>query len=629
MTSKRPLLPSLSGTAAIPALAMPSLTANLGTAVHTGSPGNCGPGSCGGEDSDSCEDSDDDDGVFMSLPAAISMASKRPQLPTLNGAGSVPTLATATTPSLAILQTPSRVVDPQAPTPAPAPTNDSEVAGTTGTAGTTAAQLRSERALSEARDEHELHVLALTLLLRLAVRPDGAGLDRLYSDDYPLQSPSVGFNLLFRLQRFLSSRTAARRAVVRETAQRLDACIARLPPSADGVTRSCVGAPRRLLQLLAGALFDQRAAEAVPASALAKAEKAAKAAGHGRSPAAAKAKDGAPRPVSTLSLIARGAFASVYSCTNAKGASVAAKLLDTPRGEGDRCVLHALFEEVTILEALDGSAQASRLLCYGLADDAYWVVLEHAATSLKQWRRQCALFGSGPGGALSALPLCLCVFLQVLRATKAVHERGVAHYDLKCDNVLLRSEPADATAQLPEDTVCLADFGVALLGAGTHALETFNRQSRGTEVIKSPEMLMVAEGEHSMHDRRRKAGTNCASDVWSLGCLLYELLTGEFLFSDQDYVGFFLHVTGKHKGGAEQGGGVGSGSRGPSEVVGGPKLARLAELLDGEGGKATSVVAELLQFVLVRDALRRPGVDEVIAKASAAAKAANYVVHDR
>ncbi len=65
-------------------------------------------------------------------------------------------------------------------------------------------------------------------------------------------------------------------------------------------------------------------------------------------------------------------------------------------------------------------------------------------------------------------------------------------------------------------------------------LPLLNR-TRGTDCIQSPEMLTLAissKKENDKYDRRKRVGTTRASDVWSLGCLLYEILTGEFLFYD-------------------------------------------------------------------------------------------------
>ncbi len=49
-------------------------------------------------------------------------------------------------------------------------------------------------------------------------------------------------------------------------------------------------------------------------------------------------------------------------------------------------------------------------------------------------------------------------------------------------------------------------------------------RNKGAEYIKSPEMLLftiAVRKEHDKYDRRKKVGTIRASDIWSLGCLLY------------------------------------------------------------------------------------------------------------
>lgn len=56
-------------------------------------------------------------------------------------------------------------------------------------------------------------------------------------------------------------------------------------------------------------------------------------------------------------------------------------------------------------------------------------------------------------------------------------------------------------------------------------------------------LAIYSKKEGDRYDRRKKVGTTRSSDIWSLGCLLYEILTGEFLFYSNNQAMFYLRVT--------------------------------------------------------------------------------------
>lgn len=100
---------------------------------------------------------------------------------------------------------------------------------------------------------------------------------------------------------------------------------------------------------------------------------------------------------------------------------------------------------------------------------------------------------------------------QILSGLSALHERGIIHRDLKPDNVFL---DAQMNAKV-------GDFGACL--ALRSSLQTEHGEASelvGTVPYMAPEV--VTETGHG-----RKA------DVWSLGCCVYTMVTGQVPYEDQ------------------------------------------------------------------------------------------------
>src|SRR3984893_14079181 len=121
---------------------------------------------------------------------------------------------------------------------------------------------------------------------------------------------------------------------------------------------------------------------------------------------------------------------------------------------------------------------------------------------------------------LPALQDIAAIFLQLLDAVEYAHDEGLIHRDIKSSNVLLDARRGGAPY------VYLADFGLV-------------RTSRNLELEETGKPIpldQVPGTPHYMAPERTRGIVTPATDIYALGLLLYQMLTGELPYDDPDDV---------------------------------------------------------------------------------------------
>lgn len=130
-------------------------------------------------------------------------------------------------------------------------------------------------------------------------------------------------------------------------------------------------------------------------------------------------------------------------------------------------------------------------------------------------------------GTAFTLQRCAEILVPVCNALMAAHEEGIVHRDIKPDNIFLHNEHG-------REIVKVVDFGVAKimsdkLDKSDHRL-TATGMLIGTPTYIAPERIAGRD-----YDGR--------ADVYSLGIILYEMLTGRAPYDGRDYIGLLMaHV---------------------------------------------------------------------------------------
>jgi tRNA A-37 threonylcarbamoyl transferase component Bud32 len=198
-----------------------------------------------------------------------------------------------------------------------------------------------------------------------------------------------------------------------------------------------------------------------------------------------------------LDLLGQGGMGAVYKARQPGLDRLVALKILPPEAGRDPAFAERFTREARALARLS-HPNIVTVYDFGQADGLYFLVMEYVdGLNLRQLSRQGEL---KPREALKIVP-------PICDALQFAHDEGVVHRDIKPENILVDKK----------GRVKIADFGLAkLLGRAPADYQlTGPQQVMGTPYYMAPEQM-----EHPLEVDHR-------ADIYSLGVVLYELLTGE------------------------------------------------------------------------------------------------------
>jgi tRNA A-37 threonylcarbamoyl transferase component Bud32/type II secretory pathway pseudopilin PulG len=198
-----------------------------------------------------------------------------------------------------------------------------------------------------------------------------------------------------------------------------------------------------------------------------------------------------------LELLGRGGMGAVYKARQKNLDRVVALKVIPPEAARDPTFAERFAREARALARLN-HPNIVTVYDFGQTGEIYYLLMEYVdGVNLRHAQQASRL---APSEALAIVP-------QICDALQYAHDQGVVHRDIKPENVLL-----DRSGR-----VKIADFGLAkLLGKGPDNFTlTRTQQVMGTPRYMAPEQI------------ERPTSVDHRADIYSLGVVLYEMLTGE------------------------------------------------------------------------------------------------------
>jgi len=230
--------------------------------------------------------------------------------------------------------------------------------------------------------------------------------------------------------------------------------------------------------------------------------------------------------------IGRGAVATVYAARDVElDEAIALKAI--PTFGNTEAAKRAVLPEYKAVRSLKSGGEHilhidRPMVCTHAGMDWVLLPMERAEGSFRDWLEETK---TDPG-VEKRLEEGLTLLRQACRGVEALHAEGLAHMDLKPENLLLVRDEGSSSEET-EWTVKIADFGLARsLRRGEVLNQEVVAEGVGTPYYMAPEQIRAA--------RQKEVGEE--ADIYSLGVMLFELIDG-----DRPFDGTAERVREKHR----------------------------------------------------------------------------------
>jgi eukaryotic-like serine/threonine-protein kinase len=212
-----------------------------------------------------------------------------------------------------------------------------------------------------------------------------------------------------------------------------------------------------------------------------------------------------------INALGAGGMGEVYLAQDTRlGRQVALKLLPTHLS-GDRDRLRRFEQEARAASSLNHPNVCMIHEVGEMEDGRHYIVMEHIeGVTLRQ--------------RLAIKPLTLREALdaavQVASALEAAHDAGVVHRDIKPENIMLRRD----------GYLKVLDFGLAKLTEKHTERQRIEPEARTRGMVKTDVGVVMGTVAYMSPEQTRGQDIDARTDIWSLGVVLYEMVTGRVPF---------------------------------------------------------------------------------------------------